>query len=423
MILSLEIHHSGRWQKAATFDVRDDSVAKGYNAASSLLYDDEYVAAHILATDYRALSCALPVSFELYTSKTWPAFLLDILPSGAARRLWRDELRLVDGPTSDMELLRRGAGNPPGNLRIKEAVIPLNHNESYLGFERDEVISKNENFISYAKSMGAPVAGSSGAPGHAPKWLLTQDKFEGNWHADGALQDQRALKHWIVKFPRGRRKSDRVVLRNEAAYMKVAAEFGLRVHEVPTYESDALFVPRFDRRITESGVVRDGMETLASLANISDFGVSTRHEVLLQALVKCVDDPDTEVFEYLQRDVLNLALKNTDNHARNTSILKKDDGSIALSPLYDFAPMFLDEDGIARVTTWSEERHLPDWAKVLESVDPLVRNPRALRERFRALADTLKHLPELMERAKCDSDIVTRLMKTIMSVEESIRGI
>jgi hypothetical protein len=69
-----------------------------------------------------------------------------------------------------------------------------------------------------------------------------------------------------------------------------------------------------------------------------------------------VTDPEKELREFVLRDLLDVALGNTDNHARNTSVLKWPDGRIELSPLYDFAPMILDRRMVARVSRWEDDR-------------------------------------------------------------------
>ena len=123
-------------------------------------------------------------------------------------------------------------------------------------------------------------------------------------NADGFVDDRLAAKHWMVKFPRGRSAEDRMVIKNEAAYMEVAQQFGLRVKELPLYLEDTLFVPRFNREVVSGKLNRLGLETLASLADILDFGGYSTQERLLASLVKAVSDPITEVREYILRDLL-----------------------------------------------------------------------------------------------------------------------
>ncbi len=50
--------------------------------------------------------------------------------------------------------------------------------------------------------------------------------------------------------------------------------------------------------------------------------------------------------------MLNIAFGNSDDHGRNTSFYKDEKG-IRLTPIYDFAPMKADPEGIPRTTKWA----------------------------------------------------------------------
>jgi serine/threonine-protein kinase HipA len=118
------------------------------------------------------------------------------------------------------------------------------------------------------------------------------------------------------------------------------------------------------------------MHSLYALANVPGYGATVRHDVFCLALERFATKPDREIREYLLRDILNLTLRNTDNHGRNMAVLRKHD-AIALAPVFDFAPMFLDPEGINRVCRWEDERpgEQPDWGAVCEKrsdvLDPI----------------------------------------------------
>ena len=198
------------------------------------------------------------------------------------------------------------------------------------------------------------MTGASSVQGEAPKYLLAED-HTGMFHAEGALADEMIKKFWLVKFPRGHRTDERnqQVLKNEAPYLEVARKFGIRTGEPLIYEDNVLFVPRFDRKVSGGLVVRLGMHSLYAVANIAEFGAAVRHEIYCCALAQIVADPVRELQEYMRRDILNLALRNTYNHWRNTAVLRTN-AQIELSPLFDFAPMFLDPEGIGRVSRWED---------------------------------------------------------------------
>jgi serine/threonine-protein kinase HipA len=122
----------------------------------------------------------------------------------------------------------------------------------------------------------------------------------------------------------------------------------LRVHKPLVLRQQALFIPRFDRLVTAGGGTRLAQESLATLTGRAGFGVVPTHNEVCRKLAEVCSDPLREILEYLRRDIANIALGNKDNHARNTALQRDFSGHIALTPLFDFAPMYLHPDGIAR---------------------------------------------------------------------------
>jgi len=314
------------------------------------------------------------------------------------------------GPQMDWHLLLKGAGTPPGNLRIAEAVPSPSPDHFSLGFPCGDVIEQGERFLDYAEERGAYVAGASSVQGEAPKYLLVED-HAGRFHAEGALPDEKAFKFRLVKFPRGRRTDARnqQVLRNEAAYLEVARNFGIRTGEPLVYEEGVLFVPRFDRRVSDGRVERLGMNSLYAVAHIPGFSAAVHHDIYCRALAQVASDPAREFREYMLRDILNLALRNTDNHGRNAAILRTG-AHVELSPLFDFAPMFLDPEGIGRVSRWDDERpgSQPEWGIICEKFENLM-PPGETRNWLADLSKDVLRLPDVMEREHVDDDIIQRL--------------
>lgn len=58
---------------------------------------------------------------------------------------------------------------------------------------------------------------------------------------------------------------------------------------------------------------------------------------------------------YVKRDLANMIFGNTDNHGRNTAFLI-DGRKTRLSPIFDFAPMMIDPEGITRTVRWKKEK-------------------------------------------------------------------
>lgn len=394
---TIEICASDGWRAAAEVILRGP-VQAGHRSPTRFEYELDYVSDHELGVrDLRAASVVLPLSFEAYDAPHWPAFLLDLVPQGAWRAEICRELGLpAADPRSDWQVLLHGGGNPPGNLRVAGATNCAVTSCEHEGFPIKDILERRQDFIEYARSHGAPVAGSSGAQGESPKFLLRLDDND-RWHADGVLGDARTKACYVVKFPRGSRDEDRDILRAEGAYAQLARWFGLRVHQPLRWESDCLFVPRFDRVRRGRDWLYLGQESLCAATGLAEFGGRVSQDRLLETVRRYSSAPDADALEFLCRDLLNVALGNTDNHARNSALLKRVDGSIRLSPLYDFAPMFLDPAGISRVCRWdASPGPRPDWQTLAVSLEDRGLVPGACQALEEALP-RLAELPRLLE--------------------------
>jgi serine/threonine-protein kinase HipA len=433
----IEIFRSGHWQAAGV--LRPDDFRQGYRGSSRFEYLLDYAvdnAGELLAPP-AGLSCRYPVDFVLHNEKCWPAFILDLLPSGHGRRQWLEQLDLNDGPNADWPLLLRGSAFPVGNLRVAEAVAAKNPSHlvptasgelvsasEHPGFSRREIIERNEHFVEYAFQLGIYAAGGTDVQGVAPKMLLNED-LQGAWHAEGVLPDKRIKAHWLVKLPRGRTVADQRVLKNEAAYMSVAQALGLRVHGELEHASNSLFIPRFDRRVVAgSHVERYGMESLCSLAGVPEFGAFIAHDTLCRAISRYCAQPQRDLLEYIKRDIVNVVMGNKDNHARNTAVMRYENGRVVLAPLFDFAPMYLDPEGIVRVCRWEgdvEQAGNPDWGAVINGSREYLSDDAA--RRLRQFGQAVERLPETMRQAGVDDDIIESRTRSIQQHARQLRAL
>lgn len=98
-------------------------------------------------------------------------------------------------------------------------------------------------------------------------------------------------------------------------------------------------------------------------------------------------------------DLHNIAFGNSDNHGRNTALIKRPEG-IGLAPVYDFAPMRADPEGVTRTTQWApplEAGGEYDWPAIAASLSDLVA-PDRLMEALQRLAADLEGLDERLAR-------------------------
>ena len=124
--------------------------------------------------------------------------------------------------------------------------------------------------------------------------------------------------------------------------------------------------------MTQSDEHRVGVESMYCLNKMVGNGARMHHETVLTALRRSIKDNDhydQNLCDYLIRDVANAATGNTDNHGRNTSIIKRD-GELRLSPAYDIAPMAMDDEGISPTTVWSgryrKSHEDPDYTSIIK---------------------------------------------------------
>ncbi len=409
--LSIELFRDGEWARAA--ELRSIGAPGSLQGSTHLVYDFDYVADHIGERGFAAVSVRHPVDLRLTRLKTWPGFVVDLLPQGESRRIVDGRNRAAGREPTDWNALRLGAGNPVGNLRVPRLEVEPGE---VLGVRRAAVVEQGDEFHAWARERGMATTGGTDTGGAAPKLLLTEDR-DGLLYTDGVLADSHAQRHWIVKFPRGRTRRDAQVLANEAQYLEVARALGLHCGTPLEYESGALFVPRFDREVMGGAVVRHGMESAYAALGIVAPGSSLEFEDVVRGLAGCLDNPERDICELVSRDAVAWALGDSDNHGRNTALLKQADGSVALSPLFDFAPMFLDPGLVKRSTRWRSERpgDPPEWSDVCGFVEALL--PEApIRMRLRKLGEALGGTVEQMRVFGVDESVIERRAPSILRV-------
>jgi serine/threonine-protein kinase HipA len=437
MRLTLQTHFNREWHYAATLELKDD--AAGFQGASIVDYDLDYFvtaasasfAAEKAVRDHRALSVRYPVDLENRYSRSWPPFLLDLMPQGHARRKLADHLGLAEGArASDLPLLLRSATGGIGNIRIKEAAeaeAGRLHGVQRQGVTEAEILERSDRFMEVADRFGMLASGSGGLQGEWPKVSMTQAR-DGLYYPDSFVTDDEAIRHVIVKLVRSNEPVDRMILENEALYSRIAQEIGLNVSEPSTYSEGVLMIPRFDRKKREGGgTIRLGQESLVSAIGIADFGHVGTHEAYIDVLRRYSADSFSDIVEYLKRDIANLALGNPDNHGRNSAISKHHDGTIRLSPLFDFAPMRLAKEGIVRSTRWDMMRdggrdHLPDWGRICAVLMPDVDERNALSAALSAFAEHLRQAPDMAKNAGAPPEILERAMGRCMEIADNVQA-
>ncbi|MFY0730049.1 type II toxin-antitoxin system HipA family toxin [Pseudomonas sp. NFX15] len=417
--LTLQVHTDGNWHDAMVLSF--DRPEKGFESRCSFGYAQSYLFDNYeeIGTPFaKAVSARFPLDWDGRRTNA-PAFVHDIAPAGAAKRFLLAHVG-GDKPSdvgTDLYLLAKSTPAPIGNMRVKESAEAVDQRRP-MGFERQDVISRDNRFLEYAYEQGAAIGGATGAGGEAPKLLLTESKA-GLFYPDAVLEDSDVTQHWFVKFARNKgTTTDQAILRSEYHYYKALQALGLETVSaqglaLEEASKPSLWVRRFDRQTTAQGVERFAVESMYSLANITTPGSAMDHMVVIRLLARLWREagqteqiPDL-VAEYLRRDLLNKILGNSDNHGRNTSIIR-DVASFRLAPIYDLAPMVMDDEGITRSTKWPKELERAgdvDWRGVCRALadladpdDPLagLSDLQDSFERLREDANQLMALPDIL---------------------------
>lgn len=409
--LTLQLFLSGQWRDAMRLTF--DNPEKGQASPCSFAYEQAYLIGQLSNLECRtaqSVSATIPLGWDLHRTTQCPAFLLDILPSGAARRFLLQRMTVAEGETTQADLLLLGRCTPApiGHLRIKESVQALVSGPS-IGFRRDEVVNRDTRFLEYAYEQGAAIGGATGAGGEAPKLLLAEDR-QGLLHPDATLADDQVQQHWFVKFPRNKAsQTDCTILRSEYCYYQALNQLGIHTiigdgMSLEEAHKPSLWMQRFDRRVGADGVTRLAVESIYSLAGVTRPGSYMSHVDAVAALSKAWTGAGQQaeiepiVNDYLRRDLINQLLGNSDNHGRNTAILR-DEQRLRLAPIYDLAPMVMDEEGITRTTKWPNEIERAgdvDWYAACQSL-ALWADPGQLFETLRTAAQQLRALPDLLQ--------------------------
>jgi serine/threonine-protein kinase HipA len=148
-------------------------------------------------------------------------------------------------------------------------------------------------------------------------------------------------------------------------------------------------------------------------------------QTLLVGIRRVVTDTAGETIEFIKRDVLNLALRNTDNHARNTAVQRTPEGLIQLTPLFDFAPMFKDPEVVSRSCHWRDKQGVrqTDWKQVIEQLDI----PEPQREWIAAelvqFSETVGRLDVIARDCGVDEDVIAQCAKSIEAQARQLQDI
>ncbi len=291
------------------------------------------------------LSNSLPLGPRASTAGDASAFFGGLLPEG--RGLVNLAAQAKCGTADLYEMLEYAGMDVAGALQVGSRAG--SGSGTYRPVSDAQIAERFASIENYA--LGAPGGGGS-ITGYQPKTTLAC--IDGQWFEalDGA-----PTTHILKPLPQ----EFAAMLHAEAYCLEIGRRCGLTTFasEVRNFDgSPALVIERYDRSVDTAGTVRrihqeDAAQALglpwggdakyesfppfrATLANIA--GLLRRRRTVLGG----GKDDRERLLAFM---ALNVAVGNTDAHAKNFSLLHLPDGQIELAPLYDVLPQVLAPDG------------------------------------------------------------------------------
>jgi serine/threonine-protein kinase HipA len=138
-----------------------------------------------------------------------------------------------------------------------------------------------------------------------------------------------------------------------------------------------------------------------------------------------VSDPLCETIEFMRRDVLNLAMRNTDNHARNTAVQRLADGTVQLTPVFDFAPMYLDSEVVVRSCHWRDAagRTQDNWTQIVETLEVGDLERGIIASALTDFAAVVAELPRIAADSGIEPDVINACRATIERQAEQLQAL
>lgn len=307
------------------------TIVRDRGGRPRLRYTEEAFAKYELGVPL--LTLALPLVDREYPQGVVRAFLDGLLPEGATREVIATDLRLA--PEDTFGLIEALGRDCAGALVIQpdDAGAPKRPTTRQAQRLDDaELADLVRHLRSAPLGIGPKVRVSLG--GVQEKLLLARMP-DGSWGSpvDGTPSTH-ILKPEIREYPGS--------VENEAFCMRVAKHLGFEVANVETTEiagRRVIVVERYDRIVAANGTVvrvhqEDLCQAMGKLPREKyqvDGGTSL--EAIADVLATVAVGASLE--RLLEATILSVMLGNGDAHAKNFSLLHKDNGALQLAPLYD----------------------------------------------------------------------------------------
>ena len=333
--LSLDVRLDGFPRPVGRLDANDDGSIR-------------FVYAPDFLESGRAVSLSLPLKREPFSDALTRAFFDNLLPEtdrmqGIIDRHGLDRTDIVD-------ILAHIGGDCPGAISCvpmgdPPIKVPGDLHADYRALEDRQVVDIAQR-LADRLSLPEDVEDPSPVAGVQRKITLTILP-DGRYALP--VEGRKVPTTHILKVPR-RDEASEAIQEDAACELARACGFPVsRSRHVKIDGVDALLIERFDRVVHEGTVYRLHQEDFAQALGLparlkyERKGVEGRRFDSRQALsvLKRLASPAKARETFVLSTLFNLAIGNTDNHAKNHGVLYAPDGALHLAPLYDMLPIRL----------------------------------------------------------------------------------
>lgn len=333
--LTLDVHLDGQPEPVGQLAALDDGNVQ-------FRYSDAALEAS------RNISLSLPLTDAPFGDAITRAFFDNVLPENdqMQRILDREGLDRAD----IVDILAHVGGDCPGAISCVPAGAGPIKVPGELGSDYRPINPAELGVIVQRLADRQPLPGDIVDPSPVAG---VQRKLAVTRLADGQLalpaEGRKVPTTHILKVPRRAEEAEAI---QEAAACRLARACGFEVSgtEHFVYEGiNAVLIERFDRVIIDDVVYRLHQEDFAQALGLPARLKYERNGVEgrcfdtqgIRALLDRLSAPAHARETFVLATLFNLAIGNTDNHAKNHGILYLPDGAVQLTPLYDLLPIRL----------------------------------------------------------------------------------
>ncbi len=270
----------------------------------------------------------------------------DSLPDAWGRHILARKGGLVSDRFAPAHLLGVLQGRGLGRFLFSEQENLQSYEDSSISFTDiakaiDEAGKLEDSVDIQTAELQHLLACGSSAGGARPKVLTRKDN-----------------QHWLAKFASRKDLHPELLVSLEEAGMTLARMAGLTVpklQRVMVGERDILLIQRFDV-VAEAG--RNAMVSMRTLLGIEDH-YSAHYADMAEIIRLYSSQPEIDLELLFRQMVVNVLLRNTDDHLQNFAMLHTDNGW-QLSPAYDIVPNIYQTGQIIQVNGKHSTISAPD---------------------------------------------------------------